>query len=223
MVRRFRYNQSMANSLDSKQLQLMWSWLGSGSINIFGYPYAGKDTLAHNLAQKLGAPVISGGDILRSHTDQEKIKKLMATGELFPTDYYFSIILPYISKPDFNDKPLVLSSLGRWSGEEATILTACKRAGHPIKAVIHLNVSVETIWRRFETSQNLQDRAHRHDDAAHILEVRLKEYEEKTLPVIKFYEQLGLLVEVDGHKKIEDTTEEALQGLYQYINPQKNN
>lgn len=193
------------------------SWLRSGSINIFGFPFAGKDTLAHNLSVHLNGPVISGGDILRSHSDQDKIKELMATGELFPTDYYLSIIIPYISQPEFIGKPLILSSLGRWSGEEPTIIKACNQAGHAIKAVLHLNVSKATVWQRFETSQALQDRAHRHDDAAHVLEVRLKEYQEKTLPVIEYYRKKELLIELDGHQKIEDTTQAALAALTTYI------
>jgi adenylate kinase len=216
MVCLFGYNHPMANSFNSEQVQFVSSWLNSGSINIFGYPFAGKDTLAHNLAEKLGAPVISGGDILRSHSDQVTIKKLMATGVLFPTDYYLGIILPYISQPAFADKPLILSSVGRWSGEEPTIIHACESAGHPMKAVIHLQVDIDTIWRRFESSQVQQDRSHRHDDAAHILEIRIKEYSEKTLPVLDFYRDQNLLIEVDGHKKIEDTTADTLNHLYEF-------
>lgn len=207
----------MSSSIQSDVVNEIAEWLGTGSINIFGYPFAGKDTLAHNLAKELGAPVVSGGDILRSHEDQETIKKLMATGELFPTDYYLGIVLPFISQKQFEGKPLVLSSLGRWSGEEPTILKACEQAGHTIKAVLHLNVSTETVWQRFAASQKQQDRAHRHDDAAHILETRLQEYANKTLPVIEFYKDKGLLVEVDGHQKIEDTTLAALEQIYNFI------
>lgn len=201
----------------NKQTNDITSWLGSGSVNIFGLPFAGKDTLAHNLSRELGAPVISGGDILRSHDDQATIKKLMSTGELFPTDYYLSIVLPYISQEQFIDRPLILSSVGRWSGEEATILQACQQAEHPIRAVIHLNVDANIVWQRFETSQAQQDRSHRHDDAAHILEVRLQEYTKKTLPVLEFYRKHNLLIEMDGHKKVEDTTADALRHLYEFL------
>lgn len=201
----------------SDQVEAIKSWLKSGSINIFGMPFAGKDTLAHNLSRELDAPVVSGGDILRSHSDQETIKKLMSTGQLFPTDYYLGIILPYISQATFAGKPLILSSVGRWSGEEPTIIHACTEAGHPLRAVIHLQVEPDIVWQRFEASQTQQDRSHRHDDAAHILEVRLKEYTEKTLPVLDFYRGQDLLVEMDGHKKIEDTTADALKHIYRFM------
>lgn len=192
-------------------------FLGSGSVNIFGHPFAGKDTLAHNLSVLLNAPVVSGGDILRSHEDQETIKQLMRTGELFPTDYYLGIVLPFLAQEKLQGKPLILSSLGRWTGEEKTIMNACVQTEHAIKAVIHLKVSEETVWERLEASQAKQDRAHRHDDAEHILAVRLKEFQEKTLPVLEFYREKGLLIEVDGHKEITDTTNDALQHLHTFL------
>lgn len=200
--------------MNARQLEEIKTWLGSGSINIFGMPFAGKDTLAHNLARELRGQIISGGDILRSSPDQVKIKQLMQTGELFPTDFYLGIILPFISQPSLKGKPLLLSSVGRWSGEEPTIMRACDTSGHPIRIVIHLNIDPDTVWKRFETSQSLQDRSHRHDDARHVLEVRLREYQKKTLPVIEFYKQHNLLIDIDGQKMIEDTTEAALDHIY---------
>jgi adenylate kinase len=207
----------MTRANQDHRIEEIKSSLGAGSINIFGMPFAGKDTLAHNLSSYLDGPVISGGDILRSHPDQATIKKLMQTGELFPTDYYMSIILPYISQNTFAGRPLILSSVGRWSGEEPTIMQACEEAGHPMRAVIHLHVEPEIIWQRFEVSQSQQDRSHRHDDAAHILEVRLKEYREKTLPVLEYYRRQNLLIEMDGHKRIEDTTQDALDHMYNFL------
>lgn len=202
--------------MNAVKLQETKTWLGSGSINIFGMPFAGKDTLAHNLARELNGQVISGGDILRGSPDQAKIKQLMQTGELFPTDFYLSLILPFISQPEFKNKPLLLSSVGRWSGEEPTIMRACQTSNHPIRAAIHLNIDPTTVWQRFEASQGLQDRSHRHDDARHVLEVRIREYQEKTMPVLEFYKQHNLLLDIDGQKKIEDTTEAALDHLYSF-------
>lgn len=211
------YTRFMRSHDKTDKTEHLKQWLGSGSINIFGLPFAGKDTLAHNLSQALAAPVISGGDILREHSDQKKIKELMATGELFPTDYYFSIVLPYISQNKLAGKPLILSSLGRWSGEEPTIIRACEQAGHPIKTVIYLKVNEEIVWQRFKTSQAQQDRSHRHDDAAHILEVRLQEFKVKTLPVLEYYRKAGLLIEVEGHKKVEDTTADTLDHIHKFM------
>lgn len=184
---------------DEDLINKVAEWLGSGSINFFGSPFAGKDTQAALLSKQLNATIVAGGDILRSHSDQTKIKELMLTGELFPTDYYFSIVLPFLSKIELDNRPLIMSALGRWNGEEKTIMKAAEESDHPLKAVVFLHLSEPEIWKRFEQSQQSGDRGDRHDDAKHILEVRLKEFEQKTMPVIEAYRKLGILLEVDGH------------------------
>jgi adenylate kinase len=201
----------------SKDVQQLKSWLGSGSINIFGLPFAGKDTLAHNLGKLFDAPVVSGGDILRSYPDKAKIKSLMETGKLFPSDFYLSVITPYLKQKSFQNKPLMLSSVGRWKGEEKTILNACQSAGHPIKAVVHLNVEEEVVWHRFEASRETKERGNRHDDAVHVLEERLKEYKTKTLPVLNFYKKQGLLIEVNGKLQRKSTLKETLAQLTAFL------
>jgi adenylate kinase len=199
-----------------KKVAKISSWLGSGSINIFGLPFAGKDTQAHRLADLLGASVIAGGDILRSHSDQEKIKELMASGELFPTDYYLGIVIPFLSQPSLADKPLILSSLGRWHGEEESILKATAESGHPLKAVVFLELSETEIWKRFEAADQQKDRGFRHDDAKHVLETRLKEFHAKTSPVIDFYRAKNLLISVNGAQNPEAVTEEIIDSLVSY-------
>src|SRR5581483_5247690 len=96
-------------------------WLGAGSINIYGPPYAGKDTHGHRLATALGAQLLGGGDILRGSKIPD-VKALHRTGKLFPTDLYFKIVLPYLKQSKFAGKPLVLSSVGRRQGEETEVL-----------------------------------------------------------------------------------------------------
>lgn len=191
------------------------NWLGVGSINIFGLPFSGKDTQAHSVAKILGTPVIAGGDILRSHPDQEKVSALMATGELFPTDFYLSVILPYLSKAEFVSKPLVLSSVGRWHGEEPVIEEAAQKSGHPIRAVVFLNMPEEEVRRRYSASQQVHDRGNRLDDVEYLIDVRLGEFRSKTLPVINYYRQKGLLIEVDGSKSKKDVTDLIIDELFQ--------
>ena len=202
--------------MDTKVVMTIKNWLGSGSVNIFGPPFAGKDTQARLLSEALDAPVVAGGDILRSHPDQAKIKRLMSTGELFPTDFYLSVVLPYLSKPEFANKPLVLSSVGRWSGEEKVIVEAAEQAGHPIKAAIYLKLGADNTKQRYAHSQEIQDRGLRHDDAEQVIEVRLAEFMKKTLPVIEFYKNKGILLEVDGSLDRQKAAEQIVQSLFDF-------
>lgn len=189
------------------------AWLGTGSINIFGRPFAGKDTQGHLLAEAFGGVLVAGGDILRSHHDPEKIKQILAAGGLIPSDFYFNLVLPYLSQPAFKDRPLILSSVGRSQGEETTIMKATSTSGHPMKAVVVLELSETEVWRRFEAVKVVHDRNGRTDDHREVLKNRLKKFQDRTVPVIEFYRDLGLLVEVDGTRSREEVTNEILDSL----------
>lgn len=202
--------------MNQELIEQIVNWLGAGSINIFGPPFSGKDTQAKRLADTLGAAIIAGGEILRSYHDQTTIKKLSETGELFPTDFYLGVIIPFLSQASLANKPLVLSSVGRWHGEEEAIIQATHKANHPLKAVVNLQHNEAEIWRRFEHSFKKKDRGLRHDDAEHILKVRLQEFHLKTLPVIEFYRNKGLLIEVDGSHSPQKVTNHIIKALAKF-------
>lgn len=193
------------------------NWLGSGAINIFGRPFAGKDTQGQVLSKLLNGELISGGDILRSYPDQEKIKQLMSTGDLFPTDFYLEIVLPYLSRDEYRGKPLILSSIGRLKGEESTILKACRESDHPLKAVILLDLSEEEVWRRFDAAKKLNDRGERADDTHEALENRLQKFNQQTLPVIEAYRNNNLLITVDGSRHRDEVTENIVESLIKHF------
>src|ERR1700742_3798418 len=105
--------------MDAEQtIKAVKSWLGSGSVNIFGTPYAGKDTHGHRLAEQLDAVLLGGGEILRGGEMPAEVKELHRTGRLFPTDLYFRLVLPFLKQKKFQGRPLILSSVGRRQGEE---------------------------------------------------------------------------------------------------------
>ena len=199
-----------------EHVQTIREWLGSGSINLFGRPFCGKDTQGERLAEALQAPLIGGGDILRSHHDPAQIEKVMAEGGLIPSDFYFELVLPYLSQEQFRGKPLVLDAVGRSSGEEPTIVRAAEQSGHPIKAVIALHITEVEVWKRFDSAMKNDDRGPRPDDDRDVLKNRLAKYQEKTLPVIEFYREKGLLIEVDGTGHRDDVTEALILQLYKF-------
>lgn len=189
------------------RLQVIADWLGTGSINLFGYPFAGKDTHGRELAEFFDAPLLGGGDILRSSVIPPKVKEALHAGLLVPSDDYTEIVTPYLSKPEFKNRPLILSSVGRWIGEEEGVMSALKKAGHPLKVVIYLNINEATVRERWQKSQEKQDRGERVEDAEHLLDVRLEEFNHKTLPVIEFYRQQGLLIEINSILSKPEVTE----------------
>ncbi len=197
-----------------EQQETIVSWLQTGSINIFGLPFAGKDTQSQRLAELFNAPVIGGGDILRSQpTTPEHVLEIIGKGRLAPTDDFLRIMVPYFSRPEFANRPLILSSVGRWHGEEKGIIEAAATSGHPLKAVVFINIDEQTVRKRWQAVENLAARGSRDDDAAEALEIRFEEFRTKTTPVIDFYRIEGLLIEVDGTDPPNKVTANILAGL----------
>ena len=184
------------------------NWLATGSINIFGLPYSGKDTVGKRLAADLGAEFISSGDLLRAAGE-----KTQESGQLSPTNVFYDVVLPAFGWPEFDGKPLVLSSIGRWDGEQQRVIAATDAGGHPIKAVISLNISEDEVLRRWETSLAVGDRDDRSDATAEKITTRLAEYREKTLPVIEYYRGMGLLIDVNGEQSRDAVYDEVIERL----------
>lgn len=197
----------------TQDIEIIKKWLGNGSLNIFGRPFAGKDNQAGKLIEILGGNLIGGGDILRSEHMPNDIKLMMKTGKLIPTDRYKQIVLPYFQQTKFKDKPLILSSVGRWQGEEKMVIQSLKDSGHKLKAVIHLKISEQESYQRWQNRDINNDRGERHDDTKEILKIRLDEYKLKTIPVINYYKKIGILIEIDGTKNRQDVTKDIIQAL----------
>ena len=190
-------------------------WLGTGSINVFGLPMSGKDTQGIRLAEALGSKFLSSGMIIRA-MEQETKHNFTSSGELTPTDFFYEWVLPYLERKDLFHDSLILSSVGRWYGEERQVLSVAAGAGHPIKAVVLLNVSEADVMQRFKAAKVLGDRGNRGDDRdEQVFGVRLKEFREKTLPVLNFYNEQGLLVNVNGDQSKDAVFAEMIEKLYQ--------
>lgn len=190
------------------------NWLGTGSINIFGLPMSGKDTQGLRLAEALSAELLSSGIIIRAK-EAEIHKGYSDHGALIPTDVFYEWVLPYFEKPELSDKPLILSSIGRWFGEEDAVIASAQKANHEIKAAILLNVSETDVEDRFEAAKILGDRGERKDDKdIETFRTRLLEFRTKTLPVLQHYKSLGLLIEVNGDQPRDAVYEEIIDLLY---------
>ena len=191
------------------------NWLGTGSINIFGLPMSGKDTQGIRLAEALGAKFLSSGMIIRA-MEKETHASYSEHGALIPTNVFYEWVLPYFERRDLFEYPLVLSSIGRWAGEETQVMSVAAGVGHDIKAAIVLNISESDVENRFNAAKTLNDRGDRKDDQdLETFKTRLKEFREKTLPVLQHYKTLGLLVEVNGDQSRDAVFNEIVEKLYQ--------
>lgn len=196
------------------KLKTIKSWLGTGSINIFGLPMSGKDTQGIKLAETLGAKFLSSGLIIRA-MEQETHQNYSNKGALIPTNIFYEWVLPYFERQDLFDYPLVLSSIGRWHGEEDAVMNAAASAGHDIKAAILLNISEADVESRWQAAKILSDRGERPDDQTiETFRTRLAEFRTKTLPVLEHYKDLDLLININGDQPREQVFSEIIDKLY---------
>lgn len=201
----------------NEKLEKIKSWLGTGSLNIFGLPMSGKDTVGMRLAEDLQAKFLSSGIIIRAY-EAEQNEDMTGSGKLIPTNTFYDIILPYFSREELRNDSLVLSSVGRWSGEEDKIMEAAKAGGHEIKAVVLLDLTEEEVKNRFEAAKELNDRGERADDAnIEVFETRLAEFREKTMPVLNHYDELKMLVKVPAIGSRDEVYTNVIDRLVEFI------
>jgi adenylate kinase len=210
--------------IDSAKVSAIRAWLGSGSVNIFGIQFSGKDTVGKRLAEVLGAEFLSSGDIVRaarSGTVNARIKKAVSdsdSGALTPTNEFQELIVPYLYDEKLSGQALILSSVGRWIGEEGPVLAALKRGDHDTKAVVLLDIPETEVWQRAKAAQVLKDRnVGRADENESGIARRLDEFRNKTLPVIAEYRQMGILLEINAQQSREQVFAEVIDKLYDFI------
>lgn len=193
------------------------SWLGTGSLNVFGLPMSGKDTVGERLAKDLDAKFLSSGIIIRAF-EAEQNQNMTGSGQLIPTNTFYDIILPYFSREEMKNDSLILSSVGRWAGEEDKIMEAAKNGGHEIKAVVLLDLTEAVVKSRFEAAKELNDRGVRADDASlEIFETRIREFNEKTVPVLNHYDELNLLIKVPADGSRDEVYLSVIDKLVEFI------
>lgn len=194
------------------------TWLGTGSLNVFGLPMSGKDTVGERLAKDLGAKFLSSGIIIRAF-EAEQNQNMTGSGQLIPTNTFYDIILPYFSREEMKNDSLILSSVGRWSGEEDKIMEAARNGGHEIKAVVLLDLTEADVKNRFEAAKELNDRGGRADDASiEIFETRIREFNKKTVPVLNHYDELKLLIRVPADGSRDEVYLSVIDKLVEFIN-----
>ncbi|MCL2371719.1 nucleoside monophosphate kinase [Candidatus Saccharibacteria bacterium] len=213
-------------------------WLRKGSINIFGMPFAGKDTVGRQVAQVLDGQFLSSGQILRDYEAANSVMDLTTTGRWTPTESFKRIVLPHLGDEQYEDKALILGGIGRWDGEEEFVEEALMKAEHPLRVVVLLNLSEQEIRNRWEVAQvggdqievaglgvaggldaaarELKREVRADDDDWRKVESRMNEFRDKTWPVIEYYRAMGMLVTVNGRQTREKVLLETINKLYDY-------
>lgn len=177
------------------------------NIALFGPPGAGKGTQSTFLIEKYNLFYISTGDLLRKELVEEtklglEAKSIIAAGKLVSDEIIVQIL----------EKTIKENSLANgflFDGFPRTYIQAYILEGLMIKLNTSLNCLISIELPEDESVSRLLNRgltSGRSDDNELVIRNRLKEYEEKTLPVLNFYKEKGNYISIDGNKEIPEVT-----------------
>ncbi|MCU6753683.1 adenylate kinase [Bovifimicola ammoniilytica] len=201
-------------------------------IIMLGAPGAGKGTQAKMIADKYSIPHISTGDIFRANIKNgtelgKKAKTYMDQGLLVPDELVVDLVVDRVGQADCSNG-YVLDGFPRTIPQAESLDAALEKLGSKVDYAINVEVPDENIVRRMSGRracvacgatyhivhiptkvEGICDRCGselilRDDDKPETVKKRLAVYHEQTQPLIDYYNDKKVLVEVDGTKDMND-------------------
>ena len=176
-------------------------------VILLGPPGAGKGTQASRIAERLGIPTISPGDIFRANMAEgteigKQAQAYMDRGEFVPDSVTNTMVKARLAAPDAANG-FLLDGYPR-SVEQAHVLRdMLLDLGKSIDVVLEIQVDEDEVVERMLKRAQEQ---HRTDDTEPVMRHRLEVYHQQTLPVATYYVDQDLLEVVDGSGTIDEVT-----------------
>lgn len=209
-------------------------------IVLLGPPGAGKGTQAKRIAQELDLVHVSTGDLFRENLKNETelgqlAKQYMNKGELVPDDVTVRMVEERLSRSDCAEGA-VLDGFPRTPAQAKAFDDLLKKFDSEVELVPYIKVPDEVLVERLsgrwmspsgrvyhekynpptvkwiddvDGSQLYQ----REDDKPETVRHRIEVYNEQTAPLIDYYRDKSVLVEIDGTQPIEDVTSDIMQAV----------
>ena len=178
-------------------------------IILIGIQGAGKSTQGNLLSEKLGIPYLSTGHIFRMLSREKTklgryVKEVMNAGYLIPDNKTLSIVSTYLRRSEYKSGYIL-------DGFPRTIRQA-KAFGNNIDKVVYFRVSdKEALWRLSYRNEEFGEI--REDETLAAIRKRIESFHKFTEPVLNFYREKGVLIEIDGEKTIEEIHSEIIKQL----------
>jgi adenylate kinase len=172
---------------------------------LIGAPGGGKGTQGDALASLYGIQHISSGDVLRAEARADtlvgrEVAAFQRRGDLVPDRTVFDLIIPVVAAAAARGG-YVLDGFPRTVPQAIQAFEVARQLEFTLDAAVYLNVPESVLLQR------LLARA-RADDTAEVIRHRLEVFAETTSPLIAYYRDRGVLVEVNGDQPPEAITAE---------------
>lgn len=208
---------------------------------LLGPPGAGKGTQASAIVSKYSIPHISTGDIFRANIKNgtelgKQVEAYMKKGLLVPDELVVSIVKDRLTKEDCKEG-FLLDGFPRTVNQAEALDKELKDMNLKLDRVINIEVGKEILIERaigrrickncgatyhvkFSPPKvgNTCDKCggelyQRDDDKAETVEKRIEVYQEQTKPLIDYYKEKDLLLNIDGTKSIEEIFNDIVASL----------
>jgi adenylate kinase len=168
-------------------------------ILLLGAPGSGKGTQGKVLAERLGLPKITTGDILRAAVQARtplgrEAKKFMDEGKLVPDSVILSLIKEQLAKPEAQ-QGAVFDGFPRTAAQAELVDRTLGERGQRLNHILLLDVPEEELVRRMIARAAQEGRS---DDTAEAIKTRLQVYQRDTAPLIAHYVERGIVHRVPG-------------------------
>ena len=196
------------------------------NLILLGPPGAGKGTQAERLVDDFDLPYYATGEILRAAVTEEsdlgsKAKQYLDRGDLVPDEVICEVVIDRIDSSEAADG-FLLDGFPRTTGQAELLERALAERDRSLTAVLQIEVSDEEVVRRLSGRRICTKRGHvyhlefdppknegycdqdgspliqRDDDKPETVTHRVEVFHEQTSPLIKHYEDDGVLRRFDG-------------------------
>jgi adenylate kinase len=178
-------------------------------ILLLGAPGAGKGTQGNILAERLGLPKITTGDLLRAAVKAgtplgRDAKKYMDKGQLVPDADILGMIKDELAKPEAA-QGAILDGFPRTAAQAELVDRTLAERGNRLTHILLLEVGDDELVRRIHSRAGIEGRS---DDAPETIRTRLQVYQRDTAPLIAHYAERGIVHRVPGTGSVDQISQE---------------
>jgi len=208
---------------------------------LLGPPGAGKGTQAANIVDKYNIPHISTGDIFRKNIKEgtelgRKAKEYIDGGQLVPDSLTIALVEDRLKQDDAKDG-FLLDGFPRNISQAEALDSVLENMSTKLSSVINISVDPSILVERavgrrickncgatyhvvFNPSkvEGVCDKCsgelyQRSDDNEETVSNRINVYSNETAPLIDYYTDKGVIINVDGQKDIDLVFEDIASAL----------
>ncbi len=208
---------------------------------LLGPPGAGKGTQARLLGERIGAPQVASGDLLRATVRNKtplgvEARSYMDRGALAPDELVLKLVVERLDQQDAR-AAFILDGFPRSVTQAQTLTKMLKERNIVVDKVVAIIAPDDEIVKRISgrrTCRNCGAMYHviydpsrntgycnecngelyqRDDDSEDTVRMRLEVYNNATRPLLDYYARAGLLAQVDGVGRPEEILERIMRTI----------